>query len=345
VKSIVAGIAALGLAFAPDFRADEPISVVASLPDFAKIAEAVGGDKVHVSTIASGLQDPHFVDAKPSYMLKLRDADLFLVNGLELEIGWVPKLIEGSRNGKIKAGGTGYVDCSKNIPVVEVPSREINRADGDVHPFGNPHYTTDPLNGKIIAETIAEALERAQPSNVEYFESRKKAFQASLDEAMFGKELVDLVGGKKLDRLCRSGELDGFLEKESVGGAKLAAKLGGWLGKMRPLKGAKMVFYHKSYTYFIERFGLDVTNFVELKPGIQPGPAHLADLVGTIRKDQIKVVATHAFYDEKIGGLVAEKGGAQLVVLPLQVGGVPGADDYFKLFDVVTDLLVKASRK
>jgi zinc/manganese transport system substrate-binding protein len=345
VKSIIAGIAVFGLAFAPASRADDPIKVVATLPDFAKIAEAVGGDKVHVSTIASGLQDPHFVDAKPSYMVKLRDADLFLVNGLELEIGWVPKLIEGSRNGKIKAGGAGYVDCSRDIPVVEVPSREVTRVEGDVHPFGNPHYTTDPLNGKIIAETIAEAFERARPESVEYFEGRKKAFQASLDEAMFGKELVDLVGGKKLDRLCRSGELGGFLEKESIGGAKLSAKLGGWLAKMKPLKGSKMVFYHKSYTYFIDRFGLDVSNFVELKPGIQPGPSHLAELVGAIRKDGIKVVATHAFYDEKIGALVAEKGGAQLVTLPLQVGGVPGADDYLKFFDVVTDLLVKASRK
>ena len=325
--------------------ADDQLNVVATLTDLAKIAEAVGGDKVKVTTIASGVQDPHFVDAKPSYVVKLRDADVFLVNGLELEIGWVPPLLDGARNPKIKPGAAGYVDCSRNIPVLELPVGVVTRAEGDVHPFGNPHYTTDPLNAKIIAETVADALKGALPAAGDYFDTRKKAFQRSIDEAMFGKDLVDLVGGRKLESLCRSGELDGFLDKESQGGAKLSTKLGGWLMKMRPLKGQKMVFYHKSYTYFIERFGLDVQNFIELKPGIQPGPGHLAELVGSMLRDKVKIVATHPFYDEKVGRLVAEKGGARLVVLPLLVGGIKGAEDEIKFFDTVTGLLVEASGK
>lgn len=318
----------------------EQLNVVASLSDFGSIAQAVGGDKVQVTTIASGVQDPHFVDAKPSYVVKLRDADLFLVNGLELEIGWVPPLLDGARNPKIKPGAAGYVDCSRGIPVVELPSTQITRAEGDVHPFGNPHYTTDPLNRKIIAETIAEAFKQASSANAEYFESRKKQFQRSIDEGMYGAELVNLVGGNKLDRLTRSGELDSFLE-----GQKMTSKLGGWMARMKPLKGMKMVFYHKSFTYFIDRFGLDVTNFVELKPGIQPGPGHLVDLVGAILRDKIKVVATHPFYDEKVARLVAEKGGAKLVVLPLQVGGIPGTEDSIKFFDVIVGLLVDAVGK
>jgi ABC-type Zn uptake system ZnuABC Zn-binding protein ZnuA len=111
---------------------------------------------------------------------------------------------------------------------------------------------------------------------------------------------------------------------------------------MKPLRGAKVVFYHKSYSYFVARFGLDVVDFVEIKPGIQPGPGHLADLVGTIRSRGVKVVATHPFYDEKVAKLVADKGGARLVMLPLQVGGVKGADDYLKLFDVATGALIRA---
>jgi ABC-type Zn uptake system ZnuABC Zn-binding protein ZnuA len=325
--------------------ADEPLKVVASLPDLGSIAQAVGGDKVQVTTIASGVQDPHFVDPKPSYVVKLRDADLFLVNGLELEIGYVPPLLDGARNPKIKPGSAGYADCSRNIPVLEVPRGTVTRAEGDVHPFGNPHYSTDPLNRKIIAETIAEALQRASPDNTDYFESRKKDFQKAIDEGMYGKELVALVGGKKLDRLTRSGELDAFLEGQSEGGVKLSAKLGGWMAKMKPLKDMKMVFYHKSFTYFIDRFGLDVTNFVELKPGIQPGAAHLVNLVEAMARDKIKIVATHPFYDEKVARLVAEKGGARLVVLPLQVGGVPDADDSFKFYDVVVGLLAKAAAK
>jgi ABC-type Zn uptake system ZnuABC Zn-binding protein ZnuA len=331
-------------AMAGPAKADQ-INVVASLSDFGSIAQAVGGDKVQVTTIASGVQDPHFVDPKPSYVVKLRDADLFLVNGLELEIGWAPPLLDGARNPKIKPGSAGFVDCSRNIPVVEVPVGAVTRAEGDVHPFGNPHYTTDPLNRKIIADTIAEAFKQASPTNAEYFEARKKDFQKAIDEAMWGKEMVELVGGKKLDRLTRSGELDAFLDGQSEGGAKLSTKLGGWMAKMKPLKGMKMVFYHKSYTYFIERFGLDVTNFVELKPGIQPGPAHLVNLVEAIQRDKIKVVATHPFYDEKVARLVAEKGGAKLVSLPLQVGGVKGADDSIKFYDVVTGMLIEAAGK
>ncbi len=327
----------------PSARAEEVVNVVASLTDLGKIAEAVGGDKVRVTTIASGVQDPHFVDPKPSYMVKLRDADLFLVNGLELEIGWVPPLLEGARNARIKVGSSGYVDCSKNIPVIEVPSGQVTRAEGDVHPFGNPHYTTDPLNAKIVAETIRLALARVRPADAEYFAARAKAFQARIDQAMFGPELVELVGGKKLDRLARSGELDAFLKTERSGADDLTAKLGGWLGKMAPLRGAKVVFFHKSYSYFNQRFGLNVVDYVEQKPGIQPGPSHLADVVGTIAREKVELVATHAFYDDKVARLVADKGGAPLVVLPLNVGGAKGTGDVFSFFDVVTTTLLKAA--
>jgi zinc/manganese transport system substrate-binding protein len=321
-------------------RAQDPLDVVATLTDFGTIAAAVGGEKVRVTTIASGVQDPHFVDPKPSYVVKLRDADLLLVNGLDLEIGWLPPLLDSARNGRIRVGGTGYVDCSKNVPLLEVPTGTMTRAEGDVHAFGNPHYTTDPLNGKLIADTIAAALSRARPADSAYFEARKKAFQGRLDDAMFGKELVELAGGKKLERLARAGELEAFLASGST--SDLSAKLGGWAARMAPLRGTKAVFYHKSYSYFIARFGLRVSDFVELKPGIQPGPGHLAELVSTMRRDNVKLLATHPFYDEKIGKLVADKAGARLVVLPLNVAGIKGADDYLKMFDGVVDTLTRA---
>jgi ABC-type Zn uptake system ZnuABC Zn-binding protein ZnuA len=326
-------------------RADEPINVVATLADLGQIAAAVGGDKVRVTTIARGGQDPHFVDPKPSYMVKLRDAELFLVNGLDLEIGWVPSLLDGARNGRIRIGSPGYVDCSRNIPVIETPTGQVTRAEGDVHPFGNPHYTTDPLNSKIVSDTIGEALARLRPGDADYFLARKKAFQSGIDQAMFGPALVELIGGKKLERLARAGELGTFLQTEASEGVPLNTKLGGWLGKMAPLRGAKIVFYHRSYSYFNQRFGLNVADYVELKPGIQPGPSHLADVVATIARGNIKVVATHPFYDQKIAKLVAEKAGAQLVFLPLNVGGVKGADDLISFFDVVTDRLTRAMGK
>jgi ABC-type Zn uptake system ZnuABC Zn-binding protein ZnuA len=227
---------------------------------------------------------------------------------------------------------------------LEVPAGTLTRAEGDVHPFGNPHYLTDPLNGKIVAETVAAALSRARPAHAAYFAQRKQAFAHALDEAIFGSALVDLVGSKKLDRLTRSGELTKFLADQREGGTPLADKLGGWLGRMQPLRGAKLVFYHKSYSYFVERFGLIADAYVEQKPGIQPGPEHLAALVAQMRRDHVPIVATHPFYDSKIAKLVADKGGAKLVVLPLNVGGMPGATDYFKFFDVVIESLTRAQK-
>src|SRR5688572_21102991 len=221
---------ALTLGFAARAHA-APLVVVATLPGLGKIAEAVGGDRVSVTSIASGVQDPHFVDPRPSYMVKLRDAEVLLVDGLDLEVGWAPPLIEGSRNGKLRPGAAGYVDCSRNIPVIEVATRQVTRADGDVHPFGNPHYLTDPLNAKIVAETVGEALSRLRPTDAEFFASRVKLFQAGIDKAMFGASLVELVGGKKLDRLARSGELTSFLA-----GAPGGATLGGWLAQLAPFR-------------------------------------------------------------------------------------------------------------
>ncbi len=324
-------------AFATPAYARGPVKVVATLPDLARIAQAIGGDDVRVTTIASGIQDPHFVDPKPSYVVKLRDADLFLVSGLQLEIGWVPPLLEGARNPDINIGTPGYIDCSIGIPVLEVPTGEVNRAQGDVHPLGNPHYLVDPLNGQIVAGTIAAALSRVDPDHAAQYEARRKAFSRSIADALFGKGLVDDVGESKLERLARSGELDGFLKKNG-----LTAKLGGWLAKMRPYQGTKIVFYHRSYSYFAARFGIMVVDYVELKPGIQPGPGHLADLVAHMRKEKIPLLGTHAFYDEKIAQLVADKGGAKLVVFPLSSGGIKGADDYLKLFDVIVGQFQRA---
>lgn len=329
--------AAALLALSLPAAADGKLVVVATLPDLARIAEAVGGDRITATSIASGVQDPHFVDPKPSFVVKLRDADLFLLNGLELEIGWAAPLLEGARNPKITPGAPGYVDCSAGVPLLELPTGALSRADGDVHPLGNPHYLADPLNGKLVAQTIATALSRASPADAPLFEQRRKAFARSIDEALFGRELVEQLGGAKLDRLARAGELQSFLK-----GQQLEGRLGGWLGRMAPLQGRKLVMYHRSYSYFLARFGLQAVNFVELRAGIPPGPSHLAGLIQQMKGESIPVLGTHGFYDPKVPALVADKSGAKVVVLPLLVGGVKGADDYLSFFDTSTTLLARA---
>src|SRR5215813_8829954 len=159
------------------------LNVVATTEDLASIAREVGGDRVNVDSIARGYQDPHFVEAKPSFILKLQKADVLIVVGRELEIGWLPPLIQQSRNGKIQVGADGYVDASLQAQILEIPSGTITRAMGDVHPLGNPHYWTDPENGKRIAKAIADKLSQFRPNDRGVFEQRLADFTSRLDAA------------------------------------------------------------------------------------------------------------------------------------------------------------------
>src|SRR4249920_2761313 len=159
------------------------IKVVTTTTDLKSIAELVGGDKVSVSSIATGYQNPHFVDPKPSYIIGLSKADLFVTVGLDLETGWSPQLLTSSRNNKIQKGSQGYVDASEGVNLYQVPT-SANRAEGDIHIYGNPHYWLDPMNGKIIARNIANGLERVDPTNKAFYETNLQAFYTRIDNKM-----------------------------------------------------------------------------------------------------------------------------------------------------------------
>jgi ABC-type Zn uptake system ZnuABC Zn-binding protein ZnuA len=164
-------------------RAQPKLNVITTTEDLAAIARDVGGDRVTVEAIARGYQDPHFVEAKPSFILKLQKADLLIVVGRELEIGWLPPLVQQSRNGKIQPNAEGYLDASLGAQILEIPTGQITRAMGDVHPLGNPHYWMDPENGKRIAKEIADAFDRERPGNKAYFDQRLGDFTTRLDAA------------------------------------------------------------------------------------------------------------------------------------------------------------------
>jgi zinc/manganese transport system substrate-binding protein len=159
------------------------VNVIASTEDLADLTRQVGGDRVKVETIARGYQDPHFVEAKPSFILKLAKANLLVAVGRELEIGWLPPLIQQSRNAKIQVGADGYLDASLTARILEIPTGQITRAMGDVHPLGNPHYWLDPANGRRIAKGIADKLARTAPAEASYFASRYADFDKRLAEA------------------------------------------------------------------------------------------------------------------------------------------------------------------
>ncbi len=156
------------------------IRVVTTTQDTKSIAEIIGGNKVDVFAIATGYQNPHFVDPKPSYIIKLSNADLYVTLGLDLESGWSPSLLTSSRNVKIQKGNDAYVDASLGVTLMQVPS-SINRAEGDIHIYGNPHYWLDPLNGKVIARNICNGLEKISPENKNFFEANLKTFNEQID--------------------------------------------------------------------------------------------------------------------------------------------------------------------
>jgi zinc/manganese transport system substrate-binding protein len=158
------------------------VQVVSTLQDFASLAESVGGDRVETFALARGYQDPHFVDAKPSFILKLTRADVLIVAGLELEIGYLPPLLDQSRNDKIRPAGPGYLDASIGCDILQRPTTQVTRAMGDVHPYGNPHYWTDPNNGRVIARAIAAKLSQVDPSGAATYQTNLAAFEGKLTE-------------------------------------------------------------------------------------------------------------------------------------------------------------------
>ncbi len=163
--------------------AQATVNVVATTEDLAALAREVGGDKVQVTAIARGYQDPHFVEAKPSFIFTLNKADLLILVGKELEIGWLPPLITQSRNPKIQFSGAGYLDASLTAKILEIPQGQLTRAMGDVHPQGNPHYWLDPGNGRRIALAIQQKLSAMSPADAAYFSNRYADFDRRLAEA------------------------------------------------------------------------------------------------------------------------------------------------------------------
>jgi zinc/manganese transport system substrate-binding protein len=271
------------------------VRVVSSVPNFASIAEEIGGDKVEVKSIAKGYEDPHFVSPKPSYILLLNKADLVLYNGLDLEIGWLPPLITGARNSKILTGALGNLDCSTLIPtILEVPTTKIDRSMGDIHPGGNPHYMLDPRNGIPVAKGIADRLKEIDPENASYYDER----------------LRDFVG-------------------------HLNVKIKEWDHKLAPYKGAEIVTYHKGWVYFSNWADFKEVGYIEPKPGIPPSPSYVAELIRRIQQMNVKLVIAESYYPQKTPALIAEKAGASFLTLPASVGGRDGINTYYDLFDVI----------
>jgi len=300
----VMAVMALMFSFSTFAVAQSKLNVIATTEDLASIAAEVGGDHITVESIAKGYQDPHFVEAKPSFILKLQKADILILVGRELEIGWLPVLINHSRNAKMQPEAPGYLDASLQARILDVPSGQVTRAEGDVHPLGNPHYWMDPENGKIIAKEIFDTLVKMRPNERSYYEPR----------------------------------LNDFVSKVSTAEKR-------WLDMMAPYKGTKVVTYHRSFSNFADRFGLNVVGYVEPKPGIPPTPQHNLDLINQMKKDNVKIVLVEPYFDVKTPNAIGRDTGAEVLIMPPSVGGTKDVADYIKLFDSNINMLVTAIKK
>ena len=293
----------LSLLLAANLFAADKLNVVTATEDPASITREIGGDRVVVTSIGKGYQDPHFIEPKPSFLLLLRKADLLGVVGLELEIGWLPPLLDQSRNNDIRPGQKGYLDLSTGVEILERPTASINRSMGDVHPLGNPHYWLDPANAVRMAIQIENKLAELRPADAAYFAQRLQNFKVRMNDA-----------NKR------------------------------WLAEMAPFRGAKVVTYHPSWPNFARHFGLQVAGTVEPKPGIPPSPSHTLEIINLIKDQKIKAILMEPYFDRKTPDFIAERTGAKVVVMYPSVGGKPGLDDYFKLFDYDLNELTKALR-
>jgi len=271
------------------------VRVVTTTTDLADLVRAVGGEHVRVESICTGEQDPHHVQARPSYMVTVSRADLLVAVGLQLETAWLPGLVTGARNPSVRPGSRGYLEAASFIEPIDVVSGDVDRTQGDIHPDGNPHYWLDPHNLPPMAAGIAERLADLDPDHAAAYRANASAFASELE-----------------------------------------VRLAAWAERMEPYRGARVVSYHRTFDYFLGRYGLVAVGYVENRPGIPPSPSHLASLMRSMRSDGAALVLHESFYDDAVSERVAREGEARLVVLPVSVGG---ADDTATTIDLIDHLV------
>jgi len=277
----------------------QQIRVVATWPALADITRQIGKELVNVDSLATGVEDPHGVPMKPSFVPRLNRADVLVLIGLEDEHSWLPALLEVANNPKILLGRPGYIDCSVGVPVLEAPTL-VDRSEGDLHPKGNPHYLLDPVRAKIAAQNIATGLSRNYPQHQQVFDKNLKAYLA---------------------------ELDSWIAR--------------WEKMGVPLRGVKFVEYHPEWIYLADRFGMKRIGSVELKPGIEPTPNHIVELVQEIKQDKAQLLIYGA-QNPRIPQQISSETGIKVVRLYSGGGNQPETDSYIKWIDYTVRTLVQA---
>lgn len=282
--------------------AAQSIRVITTTPELADITKQIGRELVDVESLTRGVEYMHAVPVKPSFVPKLNRADILVEMGLDLEVSWLPALLEVANNSKIMPGQAAHIDASAGVNVIEVP-RTLDRAEGDVHPKGNPHYNLDPFSGRIMARNIAAGLSRNFPQR----------------KGVFEKNLASYLG-----------ELEKAITR--------------WQSMAAPLKGVKFVSYHRDWSYFAERFGLQQVGMIELKPGVEPTPNHLVALAQKMQQEKVQLII-YGPQSDRFPRQLASQTGATVVRLQQIAGGSAETDTYIKFIDYNLRSLLAAVKK
>jgi zinc/manganese transport system substrate-binding protein len=317
-----------------------PVKVVTSLTTYGAIAREIVGDKGTVTSIAQGDEDPHFVQPKPSFVAVLRDADVFVTTGLDLEL-WVPALLDRANNRKVSEGGPGYVTAYTGIHLLEVPT-SLSRSEGDIHADGNPHIHTDPVNAIIIARNILTGLRRVSADNAATFTAREQDFERRVLEATIGADLVHLLTAPVAYDLLKSDKLYDFLGTKQYQGKPLLDRLGGWMKEAQVFRGKEIACYHKEWAYFSNRYQVTCAEYIEAKPGIPPTPGHVQEVIALMKQRKIRVLFASNYFDRNQIRQVAQRTGAQAVIVPENTNGAPGVNTYFDLMNAWVNGLAAA---
>ena len=302
-KKLIIIVLILNIAVLNEVKAKE-LNIVTTLPSLASITESIGGEYVEVYSITRGVQDAHYVEAKPSYMVKLNRADLLIYSGLELEIGWLPLLIQGARNDEVTVGSQGNLNASLALSIdniLEKPRGEVDRSMGDVHPAGNPHYLLNPHNCIPVAEIIADKLIQLDPEHKIQFEQNLNQFIKIME--------------------------DKIIEFET---------------SVEYLKGMDVVCYHVHWSYLLDWLGINSVGYIELRPGIPPTPKHKKAIIQLMEEKDIEVVLISSWKEPTKAQEVANSVNAKLLILPGEVKAMPGADGYISWINYIVSHIIDA---
>ena len=284
--------------FLISFPVEGKLKVLTSTMNIKSLTESIVGDRIHLESILKGPQDPHYLSPKPSYMIQARDADLLIFAGMELEIGWLPLIIQGARNPRIQQGRLGYLDASQFIQALSVPKGKVDRFFGDIHPFGNPHYFLDPLRAIQVSKGISEKLSELDPENQDHYLKNQGQFEKNIRK-----------------------------------------KMTEWKKRIENSEVKKIVTYHGSFEYFLDRFQLNPVGLVEEKPGIPPSAKHILNLIDKIKTNQSPCILVSSFYDDKWAEKIKHSIPIHVETVAVEVMALKEVADYISLIEGVVQAI------